>query len=238
MYFPPAGHAMPAIFHRHQDLAKRSEGDLQLFKRFSGARWSFYNTETGNAGSCGHFLSNSGFTVAVNVEQMTSSWCGKTIRMTYGGRTTTATVQDTCPGCPWDGLDLSPGLFSFFAPQSIGIIYGEWEFTDGTGAPHTTSKKPPPPPTSTWHPPPPTTSKTHSSTKSIPKPSSTSTSVTASPIASSSSTSSINYSSGAASGLAVPTGVISNVPGQVSNLNTLNQIFVQMGAIVETGARI
>lgn len=26
---------------------------------------------------------------------MTSSFCGKTISMTYGGRTTTATVQDT-----------------------------------------------------------------------------------------------------------------------------------------------
>jgi len=224
-----AHHGMPAIFHRHQDLVKRSEGDLQLFKRFSGARWSFYNTQTGNAGSCGQFLSNSGFTVAVNVEQMTSSFCGKTISMTYGGRTTTATVQDTCPGCPWGGLDLSPGLFSFFAPQSVGIIYGEWEFVDGTDSqPHTTtSKKPPPPPTSTWHPPP-TTSKTHPTTKSVPSSSSTS----------SSSATSINYSSGVASGLAIPTGIISNLPGQVSNLNTLNQIFVQMGAIVETGARI
>jgi len=32
-----AHHGMPAIFHRHQDLVKRSEGDLQLFKRFSSA---------------------------------------------------------------------------------------------------------------------------------------------------------------------------------------------------------
>ncbi|PPR05828.1 hypothetical protein CVT26_010108 [Gymnopilus dilepis] len=227
-----ARHGLPAIFHRHQDLARRSEGDLQLYKRFTGARWSFYNTQTGNAGSCGQFLSNSGHTVAVNVEQMTPSFCGKTIRMTYGGRSTTATVQDTCPGCPWGGLDLSPGLFSFFAPQSVGIIYGEWEFVDGTDAPHTTPKKPPPPPpTTTWHPPP-TTSKAHSTT-STPKPTSSSSSHTTS-----SSVSSINYSSGVASGLAIPTGIISDATGQVSNLNVLNQIFVQLGAIIEAGPQI
>jgi len=225
-----AGHDIPAIFHRHEQLAKRSEGDLQLYKRFSGARWSFYNTETGNAGSCGQFLSNSGFTVAVNQAQMVDSFCFKTITMTYGGRTTTATVEDTCPGCPWGGLDLSPGLFSFFAPQSIGIIYGEWEFTDGTDAPPpTTTKRPPPTTSSVWHPPP-TTSK--SSTHVIPTSSSLSTSSAAS------TTSSIDYLSGAASGLAVPTGIIDDAPGQTSNLDTLNQIFVQIGAIVAAGAQI
>jgi len=222
------GSHAPAILRRHHELAMRSDGDVQLFKRFSNARWSFYNTETGSAGSCGQFLTNGGFTVAVNQAQMNSGFCGKAIRMTYNGRSTTATVQDTCPGCPWGGLDLSPGLFSFFADQGVGIIYGEWDFTDGSGSP----PPPPPPkptthkatPTSTWHPPSTTSSKPHSTTHAT----SSSTSV--------SSTATIDYLSGAASGLAVPTGSLTQ--GQTSNLEDLNQIFVQMGAIVVAGSRI
>ena len=73
-----AGHEYPGVFHRHQEVAKRSEGDVQLFKRVPNARLSWYNGETGNAyviyptfasysvltkpycsGSCGQLLSNS-----------------------------------------------------------------------------------------------------------------------------------------------------------------------------------
>jgi len=34
--------------HRHS-VARRADGDVDLFKRVTGARWSFYNVETGNA---------------------------------------------------------------------------------------------------------------------------------------------------------------------------------------------
>ncbi|KAG6880134.1 hypothetical protein C0992_005218 [Termitomyces sp. T32_za158] len=50
--------------------------------------------------------------------------------MTYNGKTTTATIVDECPGCPSGGLDLSVGLFEFFAPLSDGVIFGEWDFID------------------------------------------------------------------------------------------------------------
>lgn len=33
----------------HRSVARRADGDIDLFKRASGARWSFYNVETGNA---------------------------------------------------------------------------------------------------------------------------------------------------------------------------------------------
>jgi hypothetical protein len=52
---------------------------------------------------------------------------------------------------------MSEGLFEHFAPTSLGIIYGDWEF--GTPQPTSTWKPPPPPQTtttkaattSTWH---------------------------------------------------------------------------------------
>jgi hypothetical protein len=31
-----------------------------------------------------------------------------------------------CPGCPDDGLDLSPALFERFGSDEQGVIYGSW----------------------------------------------------------------------------------------------------------------
>ena len=69
-----------------------------------------------------------------------------------------------CPGCPWSGLDFSRGLFDFFAPESVGVLYGTWSFNsinpgpDPAPAPAPPPPPPPPPPspspspTSEWKP--------------------------------------------------------------------------------------
>ncbi|CAA7265416.1 unnamed protein product [Cyclocybe aegerita] len=252
-----ASHGNP-LLNRHHEIAKRAEGHVDLFKRVSNSKWSYYNVQTGNAGSCGKYHVNSDFTVAMNAVQMNSGLCFKTIRLSYGGKTTTATISDTCPGCPWGGLDLTEGLFAFFAPHSVGIIYGEWDFTDAAPAPppaptttkrRTTTSTWTPPPTTTWVPPPPppapttTSSSTRRSSSRVS--SSTTSRASSSSLSSSSSstssaapTSSINYSSGAASGLAVPTGSLQRTPGQTSNLADLNQVFIQVGGVVAAGAQV
>ncbi|KAH9483974.1 Allergen Asp f 7-like protein [Psilocybe cubensis] len=211
-----AAHGNP-ILNRHHDIARRADGHIDVFKRAAGAKMSYYNVQTGNAGSCGRFHVNSDFTVALNAAQMNKGLCFKTIRISYGGKTATATISDTCPGCPWNGLDLTEGLFAFFAPHSVGIIHGDWEFTDAAPpspappkttsvwVPPTTTKKstpawtpptttwsPKPTPTSTWVPPPPTTTRTsttriHSSSSSSVSSSSSSSQSHASSSASSSS---------------------------------------------------
>lgn len=38
-----------------------------------------------------------------------------------------------CDGCPPGGLDMSQGLFSYFAGTDQGMIYGDWSY--GSGAP-------------------------------------------------------------------------------------------------------
>lgn len=143
----------------HGSLARRLSGDMQNFdKRQTGnSRWSFYNTETGNAGSCGRHIKNSEFVVAMNmVEYNKERHCFKQIILEYGGKTATATIGDACPGCPWGALDLSTELFRYFAPLDKGIIYGSWRFADGGSPPP--PPPPPPKPTSTWTPPPKPTS--------------------------------------------------------------------------------
>ena len=35
------------LVNRHHELAKRAEGTVELSKRVSNARWTYYNAETG-----------------------------------------------------------------------------------------------------------------------------------------------------------------------------------------------
>ena len=55
--------------------------------------------------------------------------CGKSITISYGGKTAVATIEDTCPGCAGAGLDLTPALFQQFADLGVGRVAGvEWWF--------------------------------------------------------------------------------------------------------------
>ncbi|PFH52394.1 hypothetical protein AMATHDRAFT_2129 [Amanita thiersii Skay4041] len=242
---------------RHHDIAKRASGDVQLSKRFEGARWTFYDV---GLGACGQFSSRNDFIVALNTPQYGGGYpgpnCFKKIVMTFNGKTTEAVILDQCPGCPFGGLDLSRGLFEFFAPESAGVIHGSWWFKDDGPPP-----APPPPPspthtTSHWTPPtwspdpiPWTPSSTHTSTTHSTSStwSSSSSSTTSQSTSSTSSTSSsasssatpllsINYSSGVASGLAVPTGVITTTPDQPENINAMNNLFINIGGLVIAAA--
>jgi hypothetical protein len=56
--------------------------------------------------------------------------------------------QDECPTCPYGGLDLSQGLFEFFASTDVGVFYADWWY--GAGAPKADPPKPKPQPTTTW----------------------------------------------------------------------------------------
>ncbi|KAK0459581.1 RlpA-like double-psi beta-barrel-protein domain-containing protein-containing protein [Desarmillaria tabescens] len=119
--------------HRHNGVAKRARGDLNNFvKRYDNARWTFYDV---GLGACGSTSVSSDYIVALNSEQYGSGYpgpyCFQTITMTYNGKTTTATIMDECPGCPYGGLDLSRGLFDFFADESAGVLYGTWTFSSG-----------------------------------------------------------------------------------------------------------
>merc|ERR1711879_1109465 len=80
-----------------------AERDLVERGSYSGkATWYRQN---GNAGSCGSKV------VAMNTKQ--SRKCGQSVRIKNkkNGKTVTAKVMDTCPGCGYGSLDLSMGAF-------------------------------------------------------------------------------------------------------------------------------
>jgi len=54
--------------------------------------------------------------------------CGHMVHITYKGKSTTAKMVDSCPGCGTDGLDMSPATFKKLAPLSVGVLQIEWHF--------------------------------------------------------------------------------------------------------------
>ncbi|KAF8631444.1 hypothetical protein AX17_005121 [Amanita inopinata Kibby_2008] len=233
---------------RHHGLARRASSAVQIFKRFENARWTFYDV---GLGACGQYSHPGDFIVALNTPQFGGGYpgpnCFKSITMNFNGKTTQAVVLDECPGCPYGGLDLSIGLFQFFASESQGVIYGTWHFNDGSGGGSVPPPPPPPPPpvptklpdpisiihthtkTTTWSPPP-SPSEPASPTHSHTVPTSTSTTST-----STQSASTANVSDGMASGLAVPTGTITN-SGQPENINAMNNAIINMGGLALAAA--
>jgi hypothetical protein len=197
-----------------------------------------------------------------------SPFCGKQITITCNGKTTQATIQDQvnflchpiyqilvlslplqCPGCPPGGLDMTEGLFEFFASTSVGVLTGDWSVGGGAAPPPetpTTSSTPPPQPTTHYVPP--TTSSTYSPPPSSSSSSSTSTSTTSKTSSSVSSaapttshepsstpsptqtSSGANYNNGPASSLAQPTGSIS--PGQNQTINSMYAGIIDLGSLV------
>ncbi|CAG7849036.1 SubName: Full=Related to B2-aldehyde-forming enzyme {ECO:0000313/EMBL:CCA67114.1} [Serendipita indica DSM 11827] len=133
---------------------------VSLSKRTSG-RATYYQV---GLGACGQYNQPGDFIVALNAAQFEvgggypSPQCFRRINIHYGGKTASAVVMDECPygACNYGDLDLSEGLFTFFAPTSAGVFYMEWEFEGEGGAPPPPPPPPPPPqePTSVYTPPP------------------------------------------------------------------------------------
>lgn len=239
-------HAQPHV-NRHRDIAKRALGNVDLHKRFSDSRWTFYDV---GLGACGKHNTPDDFIVALNTPQFGGGYpgpnCFKTITMTFNGKTTQATIMDECPGCPFGGLDLSRGLFNFFSSPDAGVIYGTWNFNGGSGdgsGDHAPPPPPPPPPKpqttthSTTHTPQPSTTSTSTKIEAkTTKESSTTKSSSSTTSSSASTTSTTDFNKGAASGLAVPTGTIESSPGHPENINAVNQAIIGISAVIAAGA--
>ncbi|KAF8478923.1 RlpA-like double-psi beta-barrel-protein domain-containing protein-containing protein [Russula ochroleuca] len=120
---------------RHADIALRPRDS------FSGVRMTYYEITVGPVACEGGHYSDSDFVVALNHPQFgdgagTSSYCGQIITISYEGKSAQATIVDECMGCPYGGLDLTPGLFSYLAGgTSQGVIQADWSSGGAAPAP-------------------------------------------------------------------------------------------------------
>ncbi|KDQ59426.1 hypothetical protein JAAARDRAFT_32987 [Jaapia argillacea MUCL 33604] len=237
------------IGRRHDGIARRVRGDLVEKRSYDNARFTFYDV---GLGSCGQYNVPSDFIVALDTSLYGGGYpgpnCFKSITISWGGKTAQATIMDECPGCPYGGLDFSRGLFDYFAPESVGVLYGTWWYNDGSGGggntqPTTTSWKPEPTTTWTPPPPPPTTKETPTTTWTPPPtttwtpppPSTSSAPPSSSPPASSAtpSSSSEKKSSTATSSSAAATPSASSGP---QNIDGMNLAVGGLGGIILAGA--
>ncbi|KAK2460569.1 hypothetical protein APHAL10511_007039 [Amanita phalloides] len=197
-------------WRRHPKVESTSNSTV-LEKRFEDAKFTFYDA---GEGACGRSFTDQDFVVAINPMQYAGGvLCFQTITITANGKTTTAQIVDQCMGCPFAGLDLSRGLFEYFASSSMGKIYGTWVLGDDTSPSPTTTYVIP---STTWSP-----SHTQRKTKSSTSLSSSST-VPGSTVLSSS-------SSSTSSAAATPTPATTTVPGVIGNLEL---VFAQLGGLV------
>ncbi|KAJ7692439.1 RlpA-like double-psi beta-barrel-protein domain-containing protein-containing protein, partial [Mycena rosella] len=79
-------------------------------------------------GACGVVLNDSLLQVALSSEDFAGGAnCGRNVDIHVDGLVSViATVQDECPGCPADGLDLTAGLFSMLADPVLGSVEVQW----------------------------------------------------------------------------------------------------------------
>ncbi|KAH7909920.1 plant expansin [Hygrophoropsis aurantiaca] len=118
--------AAPTPGQNATDISARAEGAVQMFKRYSDARMTYF---ADGLGACGITNTADQYVGAFLLRQYgTGGYCLDMITISYGGKTAQAQIVDRCPGCPEYGLDLSEGLFEYFAPITTGVIYGDWSF--------------------------------------------------------------------------------------------------------------
>ncbi|WVQ78047.1 hypothetical protein IAT38_000128 [Cryptococcus sp. DSM 104549] len=135
--------AIPALAKSDETRRSRvSPAENHLTKRSFSGQATFYDVESGTT-ACGKYWKASDYIVALNTAQYGSGYpgpqCGKSITISYGGKTRTATIQDECPTCAYGALDLTEGLFTQFATQNDGVFQMTWWFNDDSSSEETTT---------------------------------------------------------------------------------------------------
>ncbi|KAI0406827.1 RlpA-like double-psi beta-barrel-protein domain-containing protein-containing protein [Xylaria palmicola] len=80
-------------------------------------------------GACGQTDNDGSPVVALNSgDYAGGSNCGRWITIQANGKQTAARVADLCPGCPANGIDVSPAIFDDIAPLTQGVAQVNWFF--------------------------------------------------------------------------------------------------------------
>ncbi|KAJ7737412.1 RlpA-like double-psi beta-barrel-protein domain-containing protein-containing protein [Mycena maculata] len=94
------------------------------------AEATYYDTD-GGFGACGTQLQNSDFAVALSEDTWDGgAHCGESITVDYNGASVIVTVEDLCPGCSGDNIDLVEAAMAALDSNYVndGIIPVTWFF--------------------------------------------------------------------------------------------------------------
>ncbi|KZV73719.1 hypothetical protein PENSPDRAFT_574126 [Peniophora sp. CONT] len=83
-------------------------------------------------GNCGWTNDSNDMIVAMSKEfydNNNGGNCGQSLTITWGGKSVTAKMVDSCPGCSYGSLDMSPAVFKKFASLDKGVLSNiKWHF--------------------------------------------------------------------------------------------------------------
>ncbi|KAI8086037.1 RlpA-like double-psi beta-barrel-protein domain-containing protein-containing protein [Halteromyces radiatus] len=125
------------LMERGVDVGSALQEVGKVVGSFTGKATFFKPKEEGGpVGACGPTENNDSKIVALNLHQYgdankKSDWCFKKVRITYGDKSTDATITDACPGCQEKSLDLTPSVFQKLASFDQGIIDIDWCVLEG-----------------------------------------------------------------------------------------------------------
>ncbi|KAH0438202.1 hypothetical protein CcaCcLH18_03469 [Colletotrichum camelliae] len=117
----------------HADIQPAESNSLDRRGAYAGVM-TWFNP---SLGSCGRTNGDNDMIVAISYITMGDAGgnpnnnpnCGKTITISRGGITKTATIVDKCMGCAEDHIDVSPAVFKAFADLGAGKIGDvKWSF--------------------------------------------------------------------------------------------------------------
>ncbi|KAK0546498.1 hypothetical protein OC845_004576 [Tilletia horrida] len=136
--------AAPSVRDNHSRFATRQAQALSPRLLSAGARiggqGTWFNVEE-NEVDCGGFYKSSDFVVALNQPMYgnlnaKSPFCDRWITVYANGKSAKAKIVDACPessdACHHGSLDMSQGLFKYFAGLDVGVIDIHWTMDDGT----------------------------------------------------------------------------------------------------------
>ena len=118
-------------------IASAYTGDMTYYETGTSSPFPFHLQNPPNPytrcspglGSCGYTNSDSDAVVALSVQMMATPAnpnnnpkCGTTITITNPatGGSHTATIVDTCQGCAYEDIDVSPSVFEAVDPNGLG----------------------------------------------------------------------------------------------------------------------
>lgn len=107
-----------------------SSGSLSSIFKGTGT-WFIPATEGGSTGACGPQENNNELVGALNAPQYgdmssKSSWCGKKVKVTSGGKSVIVTINDACPECAHGSIDLTQAAFKQLGNLGTGVLPITW----------------------------------------------------------------------------------------------------------------
>ncbi|KAI4524010.1 Non-catalytic module family EXPN protein [Schizophyllum commune Tattone D] len=109
-------------------IAEASEVDKRIVHHKGRLTWY-----TPGLGNCGNYDTESDMVIAISKDRYDANNGGNCnqwikIKNTANGKMATGQVRDSCPGCGYDDLDLSPALFQALGSLDDGVLQSSWHF--------------------------------------------------------------------------------------------------------------